>query len=158
MHVEPRGVTMTLKNAWILIGAILLLALGANADAPDSDGDGWPNNQDNCPSIFNADQYDEDADEVGDRCDNCTLVGNSGQEDADGDGYGNICDADLDNNGWVGGSDFVIFSRCVNEPGEAAKTACRIADFNSDNRVNSIDFQLFEEMWGLQPGPSGLVP
>ena len=148
---------MRLRDAWILAGAILLFALGANAAPPDSDGDGWPNNNDNCPSIFNVDQLDEDGDAAGDRCDNCTLVGNAGQEDADGDGFGNICDADLTNDGMVGIPDFAPFSMCVNHPGEGATPAFQGSDLNSDNRVNSLDIQIFEELWGLPPGPSGLV-
>ena len=149
---------MRLRNAWILTGAILLLALAANAAPPDSDADGSPNNNDNCPSIFNPDQSDEDTDGVGDRCDNCTIMGNAGQEDADGDGFGNICDADLTNDGIIGVPDFIPFSNCFNHPGEGATPACSSSDFNSDNRVNSLDFQIMEEMWGLPPGPSGLVP
>ena len=42
----------------------------------DNDGDGIPNNQDNCPNNANADQ-----------------------KDTDGDGFGDACDADIDNDG-----------------------------------------------------------
>ncbi len=157
MDVEPRRITMMLRNAWILAGAVLLFALGANAAPRDDDGDGWANRNDNCPSIFNADQDDGDSDGVGDRCDNCTLVGNAGQEDSDGDGFGNICDADLNNDGMVGVPDFAPFSMCMNHPGEGATPACASSDFNGDNRINSLDYQIFEEMWHLPPGPSGLV-
>jgi len=149
---------MKLCNAWILAGIILLFAWGVNAAPPDSDGDGTPNNNDNCPEIYNPDQQDGDNDGVGDVCDNCLLVGNAGQEDADGDDYGNICDADLDNDLIVGVEDFVILSVCVNFPGEAVKDDCRSSDFDSDNRVNSIDMQIMEELWLLPPGPSGLIP
>ena len=158
MNAEPRRVTMILRNAWILAGAILLFALGANAAPPDADTDGWPNRKDNCPSIFNPDQLDGDGDEVGDRCDNCTLVGNAGQEDADGDGFGNICDADLNNDGMVGLPDYSLFVECADPPGLGATPDCRNSDFNNDNRVSSLDFQILEELWLLPPGPSGLVP
>ncbi|MFQ6008884.1 MAG: FG-GAP-like repeat-containing protein, partial [Candidatus Zixiibacteriota bacterium] len=47
----------------------------------DSDGDGIPDEFDNCPSVYNPDQEDADNDDVGDSCDVCT--------DTDGDGYGN---------------------------------------------------------------------
>jgi len=43
---------------------------------PDTDGDGWPDDADNCPSVSNA-----------------------GQEDLDGDGAGDICDDDDDGDG-----------------------------------------------------------
>jgi len=156
-NITPRRVIMRLRNAWTLGGAILLFAFGVNAAPPDTDGDGTPNNGDNCPSIFNPDQQDGDDDGVGDVCDNCLLVGNAGQEDADGDAFGNICDADLDNDGIVGVGDFTVFSQCANHPGEGATPDCASSDFNSDNRVSSLDFQILEELWGLPPGPSGLA-
>ncbi len=58
----------------------------------DSDGDGVPNDEDNCPSVSNADQSDSDGDDVGNVCDNCPNAANSGQEDNDGDDVGNACD------------------------------------------------------------------
>ena len=36
----------------------------------DSDGDGFLDTEDNCPSIANPDQADADADDIGDACDN----------------------------------------------------------------------------------------
>jgi hypothetical protein len=35
----------------------------------DTDADGVPNDQDNCPDVFNSDQTDTDGDDVGDACD-----------------------------------------------------------------------------------------
>ena len=58
----------------------------------DWDGDGIPNNQDNCPCTPNQDQLDSDGDGVGDACDNCPNIANPRQEDEDGDGVGNVCD------------------------------------------------------------------
>ena len=77
----------------------------------DTDGDGVPDDEDNCPTIPNAPQVDTDADGSGDACDacpadpfndgdgdgicgnvdNCPNVVNPGQEDSDGDGVGNAC-------------------------------------------------------------------
>jgi hypothetical protein len=48
----------------------------------DSDGDGIPDDQDNCPSMPNADQVDADGDGMGDVCDMCPL---DPENDADGD-------------------------------------------------------------------------
>ena len=87
----------------------------------DNDCDGIPDEEDNCPFIYNPDQEDRDEDEVGDVCDNCPetpngsnggtcMCGNEGdtcmsndecgdcgfcsinQEDTDNDGLGDVCD------------------------------------------------------------------
>jgi len=87
----------------------------------DNDCDGIPDEEDNCPFIYNPDQEDGDEDEVGDACDNCPetpngpnggtcMCGNEGdtctindecgacgfcsinQEDTDNDGLGDVCD------------------------------------------------------------------
>ena len=52
-----------------------------HAPNPDTDGDGVPNNLDNCVSVSNPFQENADGDAFGDACDNCT--------DTDGDGAGN---------------------------------------------------------------------
>ena len=83
----------------------------------DSDGDGIPDDEDNCPNAYNADQADADGDGIGDVCDPCTDTDGDGygdpgypantcpddncpedpnpyQADADNDGYGAACDCD----------------------------------------------------------------
>lgn len=65
-------------------------------DARDGDGDGVPDEADNCPAVANPAQLDTDHDGVGDECDNCPLIANPFQED-DGeiampDGIGDACD------------------------------------------------------------------
>ena len=83
--------------------------LVCNVAPPDSDGDGVPNDADNCPTVANADQIDLDQDGAGDLCDNdvdgdgvdngfdnCPELVNADQADADGDGFGDVCDADAD--------------------------------------------------------------
>ena len=92
---------------------------------------------------------DVDGDQVGDESDNCTLVFNPEQVDADSDGYGNICDADLNNDGAVGGDDMGI--ALVNLGSTNA-----VVDLNSDGAVGGDDLGLFLEMLGDTPGPSGL--
>lgn len=57
----------------------------------DIDGDGIPNDVDNCPCVSN-DQTDTDGDGVGDVCDNCPGTPNANQRDFDGDGIGDVCD------------------------------------------------------------------
>ena len=73
----------------------------------DTDGDGYGNDNDNCPDIANPDQADSDKDRVGDLCDNCVDVVNRNQFDVDDDGIGDDCDvcpdlaqsSDLDSDG-----------------------------------------------------------
>lgn len=65
----------------------------------DADGDGIPDNFDNCPFVPNRDQKDSDGDGVGDACDNCPFVANKDQKDTDGNGVGDACDPDIDGDG-----------------------------------------------------------
>ena len=78
-----------------------------NGNPPDRDGDGIPDDEDNCPDISNPNQADLDNDGIGDVCDddrdddgipnagdNCPDVPNPDQADIDQDGQGDLCDPD----------------------------------------------------------------
>jgi hypothetical protein len=100
---------------------------------PDTDGDGIPDGDDNCPADFNPDQTDTDDDGLGDACDddddndgvcdagvpgadcvagpdNCPLVPNADQNDFDADGFGDACDPDVDGDGVDNGTDMCEFT------------------------------------------------
>ncbi len=59
----------------------------------DADGDGIPDDVDNCPGVNNPSQHDEDGDGLGDACDPCPHIAGDAT-DSDGDGVGDACDPD----------------------------------------------------------------
>ena len=68
-------------------------------DPDDVDGDGVPNERDDCPDIHDPVQHDEDGDGLGDACDVCPTVADPQQRDqgeldalAFEDGVGDACD------------------------------------------------------------------
>jgi hypothetical protein len=94
------GFSVAISGDTVVVGA--LDRIGVNADQgsayvfgvldSDNDGDGVPDNVDNCPDVSNPDQTDTDGDGLGDACDNCPTAANPEQADADGDGVGDACD------------------------------------------------------------------
>jgi hypothetical protein len=74
-------------------GGVVLrsLPLRIFADARDSDGDGFQDRCDTCPTLASPNLEDSDADGLGDACDKCP---NDSDNDSDGDG---LC-ADVDPN------------------------------------------------------------
>ncbi len=106
-RVNPRDVLQRLGHLWAKCddcpaGRDLANLIHAVIDAlrdmlrkparDDRDGDGVPNERDNCPSHPNRNQRDRDGDGVGDRCDNCRRAPNRDQEDGDEDHVGDVCD------------------------------------------------------------------
>lgn len=90
-EADAVGLSGTVRMGAVLAVA-LVLVLGAPAHAIDSDGDGVPDQLDNCPAQSNPEQLDVDEDGIGNRCDVCVRVADPDQEDADEDGAGDACD------------------------------------------------------------------
>jgi 7,8-dihydropterin-6-yl-methyl-4-(beta-D-ribofuranosyl)aminobenzene 5'-phosphate synthase len=80
------------------VGKVFEFTLSEDVD-DDTDGDGIPDQGDNCPGTPNPDQEDDDGDGAGDACDNCQGISNPDQSDADGDGSGDGCDECTDSDG-----------------------------------------------------------
>jgi len=115
----------------------------------DYDGDGYADNFDNCPFVFNKDQTDTDGDGVGNACDNCANAANSDQSDINGNGVGDVCDPDMDGDGindkgtanFKDSSGALVFDNCpkvpnpdqgVLTPGSSVGTLCDPAYLNVD--------------------------
>lgn len=94
----------------------------------DADGDGVPDDIDNCLGVFNPDQ-----------------------RDTNGNGFGNRCDADFNGDGAVNFADLAILRARF-------ATSDPDADLNGDGVVNFADLAIFQSLFGRPPGPSALVP
>ncbi len=104
--------------------------LFSRAALPDADGDGFPDNQDNCTEVANVSQLDTDNDDIG-----------------------NLCDCDFNQDNFCGGPDFTIFIGCFNAltNGDAK---CEAADMNGDGFVGGPDFTRFIGGFNGAPGPA----
>jgi hypothetical protein len=92
---------------------------------------------------------DSDGDGVPDDSDNCTQVANADQHDSNGDGFGNACDPDITDDCTVNFGDLgllktVFFST---DPD---------ADFDGNGSVNFGDLGVLKTFFFLPPGPSGV--
>jgi hypothetical protein len=72
-HVEQPANELATYDLKITIHAVQW-----NEYIPDSDGDGIPDANDNCPYTYNPDQADIDGDGIGDLCDSCTDIDHDG--------------------------------------------------------------------------------
>ncbi len=109
--------------------------------------------------------FDFDDDGFFDRFDNCVEIANPGQEDANAgedddaslpgsQSYGDACDADLDEDGIVGPSDFfAVFRPCLGSD-IVTDPACAEADLDGDGSVGPSDFfSGLRPRLGTAPGP-----
>jgi gliding motility-associated-like protein len=131
---------------------------------PDTDGDGVPDQDDNCVNTPNSDQADYNNNGIGDVCDdtdgdtitddidNCVETSNTDQLDTDGDGVGDVCDncvetsnADqLDTDGDGVGD---VCDNCVDtsNPGQedvendGVGDACQVYDADGDGILDDVD-------------------
>ncbi len=111
-------------------------------DPSDGDGDGVPDDWDNCRDLANADQADFDH----------PLDDDASLPDVQH--YGDACDADLDDDGIVAPSDFFgVFRPCLGA--DLAQTpACTEADLDGDGTVGPSDFfGRLRPALGQAPGP-----
>jgi uncharacterized protein (DUF1800 family) len=116
-----------LRRSLTALGIIVAFAMGAIAQAADTDGDS-----------------------VQDHLDNCSAVGNTDQRDTDGDGFGNRCDTDLNNDRVTNGFDVVPFKAAIGSSGPHA-------DFNGDGVVNGFDVIILQGYIGKAPGPGAVT-
>ena len=138
-----------------------------SCSGPDFDGDGVPDDLDNCVYQYNPGQEDLDGDGVGDACDNCPRIYNPIQEDTyppQTNGCGDACECEGNFNGWedqdVDGSDAFIFktdfgrSRILDPCTNA--DPCN-GDFTCDYDVDGTDAFVFKSDFGrsniLNPCP-----
>jgi hypothetical protein len=129
--------------------------------AEDSDEDGVPDEEDNCPDTANPGQADTDGDSQGDACDvcpadpdddadgdglcedadNCPSVTNPDQADSDGDDLGDACDPDDDNDGIQDSTDNCPLAQNSDQAdtdGDGIGNACE-ADDDNDGVLDGND-------------------
>jgi hypothetical protein len=95
---------------------------------------------------------DYDGDGVGDQLDNCSEDVNTGQDDTDEDDCGNLCDADYEDSGVVGFTDFLEFAVAFGTTTDPEK--CHVEPIDGCT-VGFPDFLYFATAFGSPPGPSG---
>jgi hypothetical protein len=138
----------------------------------DEDGDGIPDELDNCPLMPNPDQADFDSDGMGDVCDpdddddgvldtgdNCPVAYNPAQVDTDIDGLGDVCDPDDDDDGVHDGTDNCPFTPNTYQAdfdGDGIGDACD-PDDDDDGIPDGGDLCPLEDATGFDADVDGCI-
>ena len=138
---------------------------------PDDDNDLDPDEEDNCPLVYNPDQEDEDRDGEGDACekdtdgdtildddDNCPTVANPDQEDLNDDGEGDACDCDIEGDGVMNEN-----PGCVIPEGTEPDNCPEVdnpdqEDLNRDDIGDACQTFTIRHTGGCGAGPEGASP
>jgi uncharacterized protein (TIGR03790 family) len=98
---------------------------------------------------------DRDGDGIPDERDDCLWMPDPDQRDTDGDGFGNLCDPDLDGNGVVEGGEGAASDLARLE--RAMRTGLYVPDpdLDGDGRIDARDMGIAQLYLHLPPGPSG---
>jgi hypothetical protein len=99
---------------------------------------------------------DGDGDTVPDAFDNCAQAANASQLDTNSDGFGNACDADYDDDGRVGGSDYLSLGRAFGTTRGDPRYDPEI-DSTGDGAIGGPEYLILGRSWAGGPGPSGLA-
>lgn len=118
--------------AWLTMASLLVMFAAAAEGAQDTDGDGVPDDFDNCIDLPNG------------------FNDLSNQVDTDGDGFGNRCDPDLNQDGLIAGRDWSIFLSSLG-------TTDPLTDLDGDGVIAGGDINIFGSFLNRPPGPSGLA-
>ena len=115
----------------------------SSVDPFDQDGDGVPDESDNCPTVPNPSQADCDGDGWGDVC---AIAG--GAPDMNRNGIPDDCEciADVAPSGTVDGADLGVL---LSQWGPSVPGA--LADLNADGIVNGADLGALLASWGACP-------
>jgi len=136
----------------VLTNEFSLLIIGT---AMDSDEDGIPDLEDNCPLEANLFQEDDDEDDVGNVCDNCPDVPNPDQSDTDGDGIGDACDqcrCDISGDKDIDGEDLTAFCDAFGSV-KGDPNYNPLADFDYNGIVNEGDLMVLATEFGRAECP-----
>ncbi len=107
----------------------------------DLDGDGKPDAEDNCPSIYNPQQTDTDGDRVGDACDACPNTTEGTEVSRFGCPFVSFDD---DRDGDVDSVDLARFDDCAHGPAVPFGPGCDEKDHDKDDDVDMDDFGAFQ--------------
>jgi len=130
----------------------------------DADCDGFDDDDDNCPIVYNPDQLDSDGDGVGDACDNCPNTPNADDQDgdcvpndddlcpgfddnvdSDGDGVPDGCDICEGYDDYIDTNENEIPDGCDQDTPTPLKN-CETAFMEGNNTLISMD--LGNKRWG----------